>query len=333
MSRCARPWPSWRSAGRPSPPSAPGRLHPSRELDGQPMCGVLDVSARMSERLTLGYRTPWPRATARSPSPERGCGGTSSTGPSSAAGRRAARLGTVRAAERRVEGFVQQGVHASYLHTHWRHSPVSPVGSWRGAGRHEQQVDRNGVGSGDPELVTVKGVKTVLRAAEVVVVPVMAAPDGKDGGEPAGGGHRPALRARGEGRPRRVRAQRADRPGAARGRRDAAGTRVAELLRRHVSLPSRPSAIRTCTPPSPIWRSRPSGSWCPALVVETVPGITAMQDLAARSGAVLTEGTEPLTLVPVTAGSTVLRMSSTGPGPSSRTSSGGRRTRSRRRCG
>jgi precorrin-2/cobalt-factor-2 C20-methyltransferase len=39
-----------------------------------------------------------------------------------------------------------------------------------------------------------------------------------------------------------------------------------------------------------------------------------MQDLAARSGAVLTEGTEPLTLVPVTAGSAVLKEALAGPG-------------------
>ena len=52
----------------------------------------------------------------------------------------------------------------------------------------------------------------------------------------------------------------------------------------------------------------------PDVVVETVPGITAMQDLAARSGAVLTEGTEPLTLVPVTAGAAVLKDALAGPG-------------------
>jgi precorrin-2/cobalt-factor-2 C20-methyltransferase len=52
----------------------------------------------------------------------------------------------------------------------------------------------------------------------------------------------------------------------------------------------------------------------PGTVVETVPGITAMQDLAARSGAVLTEGTEPLTLVPVTAGAAVLKEALAGPG-------------------
>jgi precorrin-2/cobalt-factor-2 C20-methyltransferase len=40
--------------------------------------------------------------------------------------------------------------------------------------------------------------------------------------------------------------------------------------------------------------------------VETVPGITAMQDLAARSGTVLTQGREPLALVPATADEKVL---------------------------
>src|SRR5450756_827658 len=36
----------------------------------------------------------------------------------------------------------------------------------------------------------------------------------------------------------------------------------------------------------------------PGLEIETVPGITAMQDLAARSGTVLVEGTESLGLLP-----------------------------------
>jgi precorrin-2/cobalt-factor-2 C20-methyltransferase len=45
----------------------------------------------------------------------------------------------------------------------------------------------------------------------------------------------------------------------------------------------------------------------PGVVVETVPGITAMQDLAARSGTVLAEGTERLALVPYTAGEHALK--------------------------
>jgi precorrin-2/cobalt-factor-2 C20-methyltransferase len=45
----------------------------------------------------------------------------------------------------------------------------------------------------------------------------------------------------------------------------------------------------------------------PGVAIETVPGITAMQDLAARSGTVLAEGTERLALVPYTAGDAPLR--------------------------
>jgi precorrin-2/cobalt-factor-2 C20-methyltransferase len=45
----------------------------------------------------------------------------------------------------------------------------------------------------------------------------------------------------------------------------------------------------------------------PDVQIETVPGITAMQDLAARSGTVLAEGTERLALVPYTAGDEPLR--------------------------
>jgi precorrin-2/cobalt-factor-2 C20-methyltransferase len=45
----------------------------------------------------------------------------------------------------------------------------------------------------------------------------------------------------------------------------------------------------------------------PDVTIETVPGITAMQDLAARSGTVLAEGEERLALVPYTAGDDKLR--------------------------
>ena len=45
----------------------------------------------------------------------------------------------------------------------------------------------------------------------------------------------------------------------------------------------------------------------PDTVIETVPGITAMQDLAARSGTVLAEGDERLALIPYTAGDEALR--------------------------
>jgi precorrin-2/cobalt-factor-2 C20-methyltransferase len=44
----------------------------------------------------------------------------------------------------------------------------------------------------------------------------------------------------------------------------------------------------------------------PGVAIETVPGVTAMQDLAARSGTPLVEGTETLALLPFTAGADVL---------------------------
>ena len=43
-------------SGRPVIAECAGLLYLARELDGQPMCGVLDASAGMTARLTLGYR-------------------------------------------------------------------------------------------------------------------------------------------------------------------------------------------------------------------------------------------------------------------------------------
>jgi precorrin-2/cobalt-factor-2 C20-methyltransferase len=170
-----------------------------------------------------------------------------------------------------------------------------------------------GVGPGDPELVTVKGVNA-LRAADVVVVPVMAAPDGKDGGEP-GRAEATVLHYVPAEKVVRVvfalneRTDRARREAAW----DAAGARVAELLGSHASVAfatiGDPNVYSTFT-----YLAQTIVELVPGVAVETVPGITAMQDLAARSGAVLTEGTEPLTLVPVTAGSTVLKEALAGPG-------------------
>jgi precorrin-2/cobalt-factor-2 C20-methyltransferase len=52
----------------------------------------------------------------------------------------------------------------------------------------------------------------------------------------------------------------------------------------------------------------------PDVQVSTVPGITAMQDLAARSGVVLAEGAEPLTLLPYTSGDDRLEEALAAPG-------------------
>ncbi|MBA4859854.1 precorrin-2 C(20)-methyltransferase [Streptomyces sp. PSKA54] len=170
-----------------------------------------------------------------------------------------------------------------------------------------------GVGPGDPELVTVKGVNA-LRAADAVVVPVMAAPDGRDGGEP-GRAEATVLHYVPEEKVVRVvfalneRTDRARREAAW----DAAGEQVAALLRRHGTVAfatiGDPNVYSTFT-----YLAQTITESVPGTVIETVPGITAMQHLAARSGAVLTEGTEPLTLVPVTAGSAVLKDALSGPG-------------------
>ncbi|MFJ9379780.1 cobyrinate a,c-diamide synthase [Streptomyces sp. NPDC101455] len=110
-------------SGAPVAAECAGLLYLSRELDRMPMCGVLDVSARMSERLTLGYRD----AVALSDS-VLAVAGTRMRGHEFhrtvvEPGSGAAPAWGVRAPERRVEGFVQQGVHASYLHTHWAAEP------------------------------------------------------------------------------------------------------------------------------------------------------------------------------------------------------------------
>lgn len=164
-----------------------------------------------------------------------------------------------------------------------------------------------GVGPGDPELVTVKGVNA-LRAADVVVVPVM------DTGER---GRAEATVLHYVGTEKVVRVVFALNERSDRGRRaaawDAAGTKVAELLRGHgvvaFATIGDPNVYSTFT-----YLAQTIAGLLPDVVVETVPGITAMQDLAARSGAVLTEGTEPLTLVPVTAGAEVLKDALSGPG-------------------
>ncbi|MFC9318004.1 precorrin-2 C(20)-methyltransferase [Streptomyces nigra] len=164
-----------------------------------------------------------------------------------------------------------------------------------------------GVGPGDPELVTVKGVNA-LRAADVVVVPVM------DSGE-RGRAEATVLHYVPAEKVVRVvfalneRTDRARREAAW----DAAGRRVAELLAGHSAVAfatiGDPNVYSTFT-----YLAQTIVASVPGTVVETVPGITAMQDLAARSGAVLTEGTEPLTLVPVTAGAAVLKEALAGPG-------------------
>lgn len=102
-----------------------GLLYLSTELDGRPMCDVVPARAWMGERLTLGYR----EATATGDHPAWPSGTVtrghefhySSVDP---AAHDTAPAWTLRARGReQAEGFVLDGVHASYLHTHWAATP------------------------------------------------------------------------------------------------------------------------------------------------------------------------------------------------------------------
>ncbi|MFB6554223.1 cobyrinate a,c-diamide synthase [Streptomyces sp. NPDC056405] len=110
-------------SGAPVAAECAGLVYLCRELDGMPMCGVLDASARMSERLTLGYRDAVAVADSAL-----AVAGTRMRGHEFhrtvvEPGAGAAPAWGMRAPERRVEGFVERGVHASYLHTHWASEP------------------------------------------------------------------------------------------------------------------------------------------------------------------------------------------------------------------
>ncbi|MER5886364.1 cobyrinate a,c-diamide synthase [Streptomyces sp. NPDC001941] len=110
-------------SGAPVAAECAGLLYLARSLDGRPMCGVLDADARMTERLTLGYRD----AVALGDS-ALAAAGTRMRGHEFhrtviEPGAGEAPAWGLRQPERRVEGFVRQGVHASYVHTHWAGAP------------------------------------------------------------------------------------------------------------------------------------------------------------------------------------------------------------------
>lgn len=154
-----------------------------------------------------------------------------------------------------------------------------------------------GVGPGDPDLVTVKAVR-ILRDADVVAVPVA------DTGE--------------EGRAERIVRTHADRvvrrlvfaltdESARDCAWDAAGATVAAAYddgARTVAFATigDPNVYSTFT-----YLATTVRSLVPDIEVRTVPGVTAMQALAATSGTVLVEGRESLALMPLTAGVDTLR--------------------------
>ncbi|MDP8931807.1 MAG: precorrin-2 C(20)-methyltransferase [Actinomycetota bacterium] len=159
-----------------------------------------------------------------------------------------------------------------------------------------------GVGPGDPDLLTIKGLEA-LRRADVVFVPVAR----------GGGLHEGEL-----GYAERV--VRTHVPHSTAIRRlefdldpskreaawNAAGGVVAAVVREGDT-----AAFATIGDPNVYSTfsqiARVVRALAPDTTIETVPGITAMQDLAARSGTTLVEGDARLALLPFTAGETALR--------------------------
>ena len=108
------------ASGAPVIAECAGLLYLAGELDGRPMCGVLPVTARMTGRLTLGYRDAVAAAdSALAPAglAVRGHEFHRTAVSPASSGRPAWTL------DGRPEGYVHRGVHASYLHLHWAARP------------------------------------------------------------------------------------------------------------------------------------------------------------------------------------------------------------------
>ncbi|MEW9520127.1 cobyrinate a,c-diamide synthase [Streptomyces tubercidicus] len=111
------------ASGAPVSAECAGLLYLSRSIDGKPMCGVLPADARMTDRLTLGYR----EAVALRDNALAAAGtrvrGHEFHRTALEPGAGADPAWGLTHPERRVEGFVTGGVHASYLHVHWAAEP------------------------------------------------------------------------------------------------------------------------------------------------------------------------------------------------------------------
>ncbi|MBP2369386.1 cobyrinate a,c-diamide synthase [Pseudonocardia parietis] len=103
-------------SGAPVHAECGGLLYLCRELDGAPMCGVLDATAAMSSSLTLGYRDAvavsgsvlFPAGSRAGAHEFHRCTVTPRAGAAPAWAWR----------DGEPEGFVEARVHASFLHTH-----------------------------------------------------------------------------------------------------------------------------------------------------------------------------------------------------------------------
>jgi precorrin-2/cobalt-factor-2 C20-methyltransferase len=155
-----------------------------------------------------------------------------------------------------------------------------------------------GVGPGDPELLTMKGLRA-LREADQVFVPV------GDTGE-TGRAERVVQAHLDPGRTRRLLFALSDDASARAENWERAAREVSEPIRRGETCAfatiGDPNVYSTFT-----YLARTVKEYMPGVEILTVPGITAMQDLASRSGTVLLEGDERLALLPFTAGEDGLR--------------------------
>ena len=155
-----------------------------------------------------------------------------------------------------------------------------------------------GVGPGDPELLTVKGMR-VLREADEVFVPVA------DTGE-VGRAEATVREYVDERRITRLLFALSEDTEARERNWTNAATEVSKRLRDDKTCAfatiGDPNVYSTFT-----YLARTVGEIEPQVEIETVPGITAMQDLASRSGTVLLEGDERLALLPFTAGEEPLK--------------------------
>lgn len=160
-----------------------------------------------------------------------------------------------------------------------------------------------GVGPGDPSLMTLRAVH-VLRAAEVILLPAPQAGDGPGRAQQVVLALDPDLAAR-------IRPVHVPMSGITPGQREDNWRAIADVAVTAYESGVRSLAFATIGDPSVYstfaYLAAEVSARVDGLEVEVVPGITAMQTLAARAGTSLVEGHEVLVLVPATAGADVLR--------------------------